>query len=132
MFARGQVFSYDLYDLAHYYMQYVRMIDHWNTVLPGKVLTVNYEDVVNDLETESRRIAGHCGLGWEDQMLRFHENKRAVKTASSEQVRQPIYKGSVNLWRRYEDQLGELIDYLKPVLMKLPEEQRPQVLRDSN
>ncbi len=130
LFARGQVFTYDFYDLAHYYIQYIRMMDHWAEVLPGKVLTVNYEDVVGDLETQVRRIAEHCGLEWEDQMLRFHDTERAVKTASSEQVRQPIYTGSVNLWRRFEDDLHELIDYLEPVLLQLPEEQRPKSLID--
>ncbi|MEO1042024.1 MAG: sulfotransferase [Pseudomonadota bacterium] len=129
LFARGQVFSYDFYDLAHYYAQYVRMIDHWNDVLPGKVLTVQYEDVVENLEANVMRIAEHCGLVFEDSMLRYHETKRAVKTASSEQVRQPIYKGSVNLWRHYEEQLEELIDFLEPVLLDLPNEQRPKSLQ---
>ena len=105
-------------------------MDHWNEVLPGKVLTVHYEDVVGDLESQARRMAAHCGLEWEDGMLRYHETERAVKTASSEQVRQPIYSGSVNLWRRYEDELDELIDYLEPVLMELPEGQRPKSLPD--
>ena len=128
LFARGQVFTYDLYDLAHYYIQYMRMMDHWAEVLPGKVLTVHYEEVVDHLETQARRIAGHCGLEWEEKMLRYHETEREVKTASSEQVRQPIYSDSVNLWRRYEDDLDELIDYLEPVLRDLPEEQRPKSL----
>ena len=127
-FARGQIFTYDLYDLAHCYMQYMRLIDHWHQVLPGKVLTVHYEDVVGDLENQARRIAAHCGLEWEEKMLRYHETERAVKTASSEQVRQPIYSGSVNLWRRYEDELEELIDYLEPALLDLPEAQRPKSL----
>ena len=128
LFARGQIFTYDLYDLAHCYIQYMRLMNHWNEVLPEKVLTVHYEDVVGDLEQQARRIAAHCGLEWEDKMLRYHETERAVKTASSEQVRQPIYSGSVNLWRRYEDELGELIDYLEPVLLKLPRDQRPKSL----
>ena len=128
LFARGQIFTYDLYDLAHCYVQYMRLMDHWNDVLPGKVLTVHYEDVVGDLEKQARRIAAHCGLEWEEKMLRYHETERAVKTASSEQVRQPIYSGSVNLWRYYEDELDELIDYLEPVLLDLPEEQRPRSL----
>ena len=128
LFARGQIFTYDLYDLAHCYIQYMRLIDHWNEVLPGKVLTVHYEDVVGDLEGQARRIAAHCGLEWEDRMLRYHETERAVKTASSEQVRQPIYSGSVNLWRRYEDELDELIDYLEPVLRELPQDQQPKSL----
>ena len=128
LFARGQIFTYDLYDLAHCYIQYMRLMDHWNEVLPGKVLTVHYEDVVSDLDRQARRIAAHCGLEWEEQMLRYHETERAVKTASSEQVRQPIYAGSVNLWRRYEDELDELIDYLEPVLLRLPQDQRPASL----
>ena len=128
LFARGQIFTYDLYDLAHCYIQYMRLIDHWNEVLPGKVLTVHYEDVVGDLEGQARRIAAHCGLEWEGRMLRYHETERAVKTASSEQVRQPIYSGSVNLWRRYEDELDELIDYLEPVLRELPQDQQPKSL----
>ncbi|MEM6774478.1 MAG: sulfotransferase [Pseudomonadota bacterium] len=129
LFASGQVFSYDLYDLAHYYTQYMRMMDHWNAVLPGKVLTCHYEDTVADLGTQARAIAAHCGLPWEESMLEFHANTRAVRTASSEQVRQPIYSSSVALWRRYEDQLEELIDYLEPVLRRLPEGQRPDSLR---
>ncbi|MEM0954870.1 MAG: sulfotransferase [Pseudomonadota bacterium] len=129
LFASGQVFSYDLYDLAHYYSQYMRMIDHWNDVLPGKVLTCHYEDTVADLETQAKAIASHCGLPWEEEMLSFHENTRAVRTASSEQVRQPIYSSSVALWRRYEDQLEELIEYLEPVLMRLPEADRPEALQ---
>ncbi|MEM8683089.1 MAG: sulfotransferase [Pseudomonadota bacterium] len=129
LFASGQLFSYDLYDLAHYYTQYMRMIDHWNEVLPGKVLTCNYEDTVADLETQARAIAAHCGLPWEEDMLEFHKNKRAVRTASSEQVRQPIYSSSVALWRRYEAQLEELIEYLEPVLMRWPEADRPESLK---
>ncbi|MBO6504357.1 MAG: sulfotransferase [Kordiimonadaceae bacterium] len=125
LFAKGQVFTYDMYDLAHYYSQYIRMMDHWDAVLPGKVLTVNYEEVVANLEGQARKTAAHCGLEWEDQMLRFYETERAVKTASSEQVRQPIYSGSVHLWRRYEEQLQELIEFLEPVLMRLPKEDRP-------
>lgn len=129
LFAKGQVFTYDMYDLAHYYSQYIRIMDHWNEVLPGKVLTVNYEEVVANLEEQARKTAAHCGLAWEDQMLRFYETKRAVKTASSEQVRQPIYSGSVHLWRRYEEQLEELIEFLEPVLMRLPKEDRPLSLQ---
>ena len=126
LFARGQVFSYDLYDLAHYYIEYARMMRHWNEVLPGKVLTVQYEDVVDGLETQAHRVARHCGLGWEDRMLYFHETRRAVKTASSEQVRRPIYPDSVHTWRRFEGCLDELIDYLEPVLLELPPELRPR------
>jgi tetratricopeptide (TPR) repeat protein len=129
LFASGQVFSYDLYDLAHYYSQYMRMMSHWDDVLPGKVLTCHYEHTVADLEAQANQIASHCGLEMEASMLNFHSNKRAVRTASSEQVRQPIYSSSVALWRRYESELEELIDYLEPVLRDLPASQRPAHLQ---
>ena len=125
LFAKGQAFTYDLNELAEYYLQYYRMMDHWNDVLPGKVLDVQYEDVVRDLEPQVRRILEHCGLPFEEQCLRFHETDRAVKTASSEQVRQPIYSSSVNLWRNYEKHLQPTIDILAPILRKLPKADRP-------
>ena len=89
---------------------------HWDEVLPGKVLHVQYEDVVADLETQVRRILDYCGLPFEQACLDFHENERAVRTASSEQVRQPIYSGSVNSWKRFEAHLQPLIDILEPIL----------------
>lgn len=119
LFAQGQSFSYDLRDLAHYYKQYQSLMDHWAEVLPGKVLTIHYEDVVDDLEGQARLMARHCGLGWEESMLRFYETRRAVMTASSQQVRLPIYLSSVHFWRNYESQLDELIDYLEPCLAAL-------------
>ena len=128
LFAKGQPFSYDLTDLAEFYIQYVRLMDHWNEVLPGKVLDVRYEDVVDDLETQVRRILKHCGLPFEEQCLRFHETDRAVQTASSEQVRQPIYSSSINLWRHYEQHLQPTIDILAPILRGLPEADRPRSL----
>ncbi|MFQ6024371.1 MAG: sulfotransferase, partial [Acidiferrobacterales bacterium] len=128
LFAKGQPFSYDLTDLAEFYLQYYRMMDHWNEVLPGKVLDVQYEDVVRDLETQVHRILEHCGLPFEEQCLRFHETDRAVKTASSEQVRQPIYSSSVNLWRKYEKHLEPTIDILAPILRTLPEADRPHTV----
>ena len=82
---------------------------------------MQYEDVVADLEGQARRMIDHCGLDWEDQILKFYETERAVKTASSEQVRQPIYTGSVDSWKRYEAHLGDLIEDLEPVLDKLPD-----------
>ena len=128
LFARGQPFTYDLFELGEFYLQYVRLMDHWHAVLPGKVLEVHYEDVVADLEGQVRRILDYCGLPWSDSCLRFYESDRAVKTASSEQVRRPIYSTSVDLWRRYEDHLGPLIDVLEPLLGKLPPERRPRSL----
>lgn len=129
LFARGQPFSYDLVELGEYYLQYRQLMDHWHDVMPGFVLEVGYEDVVANLEHEVQRILEYCNLPWEDDCLRFHETERAVKTASSEQVRQPIYSSSVNLWRNYEPWLGELTDILEPELSKLPQTDRPSSLR---
>lgn len=131
LFAKGQAFSYDLVDIGEYYLQYERLMEHWCNVLPGKLLDVRYEDVVGDLEMQVRRILQHCGLPFEEQCLRFYETDRAVKTASSEQVRQPIYSSSVNLWRNYEWQLEPLIEILEPMLRELPEEDRPESVRMS-
>ena len=128
LFASGQPFSYDLTELGEYYLQYRRLMDHWRRVLPGFVLEVRYEDVVSGLETQVRHILDFCGLPFEDGCLRFHETERAVKTASSEQVRRPIYSSSVNLWRRYESNLGELVQILEPLLEDMPPDDRPDAL----
>ena len=125
LFAQGQAFSYDLVELGEHYLQYQRLMDHWRDVLPGKLLEVRYEEVVADLEGQVRRILDHCGLPWDERCLRFHETDRAVKSASSEQVRQPIYSTSVHTWRRYEAHLGPLIEVLAPLLATLPEQDRP-------
>ena len=130
LFAAGQPFTYDLVELGEYYLQYQRLMDHWHQVLPGKVLDVHYEDVVADLEGQVRRVLGHCGLAFEESCLRFHETERSVKSASSEQVRKPLYSSSVNLWRRYEEHLGPLIETLAPLLATLPEADRPAGLAD--
>lgn len=131
LFAKGQSFTYDQFEIGDYYLQYQRMIDHWNTVLPGKVLDIHYEDMVADQEAQTRKLLRHCGLPWEDATLRFYANTRAVRTASSEQVRQPIYSSSVNLWRNYESHLGPMIEVLEPLLLKLPKDQQPAGLSDS-
>jgi Sulfotransferase family len=91
-------------------------MDHWDEVLPGRILQVQYEDVVSDLESQVRRILEHCGLPWEDSCLKFFESDRAVNTASAEQVREPIYKDAVGYWKNYESHLGELLEVLAPVL----------------
>jgi len=132
LFASGQPFTYDLTELGEYYLQYQRLMDHWQEVTPGFVLDVHYEDVVGDLEGQVRRILDFCSLPFEENCLRFHETERAVKTASSEQVRQPIYSSSVNLWRNYEDHLDELIEVLEPVLQSLPAEARPRVFKSES
>ena len=116
LFARGQSFTYDLTDIGEYFLQYQRMMDFWHEVLPGRVLTVQYEDMVTDFETQVRRLLDYCELPFEDACTRFWETDRPVRTASSEQVRQPIYTNSIHRWRRYEHHLEELIEVLKPVL----------------
>ena len=128
LFAQGQPFTYDLVELGEYYLQYQRLMDHWHEVLPGKVLDVQYEKVVADLEGQVRRILDYCELGWEASCLRFHETGRSVQSASSEQVRQPIYSSAVNTWRYYEPHLGPLIEVLEPLLKELPENERPASL----
>ena len=114
--------------MGQYYLQYQRIMDHWHEVLPGKVLDVRYEDMVHDQEGQTRRLLEHCGLEWEDQCLRFYETERAINTASSEQVRQPIYTKALNFWRNYEAELAELITILEPLLKDMPEADRPASL----
>ncbi|MEC9415219.1 MAG: sulfotransferase [Pseudomonadota bacterium] len=128
LFASGQPFSYDLVELGEYYMEYQRIMDHWHKVLPGFILDVSYEEVVAGLDEQVTRILEFCGLPFEESCLRFYETERAVKTASSEQVRKPIYSSSVNLWRNYEDKLADLIEILEPLLIKLPKKDRPKSL----
>ena len=128
LFAAGQTFTYDLVELGEYYLQYSRLMEHLHQIAPDFVLDVHYEQVVGDLETQVRRMLDFCGLPFEDACLKFHETDRAVKTASSEQVRKPIYKSSVNLWRNYETHLGDLIEVLKPQLDQLPDENQPSSL----
>jgi tetratricopeptide (TPR) repeat protein len=116
LFAKGQTFTYDLTDIGEYYLQYQRLMDHWHEVLPGRVLTVQYEDVVSDFDNQVGRILEYCDLPWEDACVRFHETDRPVRTASSEQVRLPIYTTAVNFSKNYEKHLGELTEVLEPVL----------------
>ena len=115
LFAKGQNFTYDLTEIGEYYLEYQRLMDHWHAVLPGRVLTVQYEDVVTDFEPQVRRLLDFCGLPWQDACLRFYESERPVRTPSSEQVRQPIYDRSVGHWRHYERHLDELIDVIAPI-----------------
>jgi len=131
LFASGQPFTYDLCELGEYYLQYQRLMDHWHEVIPGHILDVDYEEVVADLDTQVRRILDYCGLPFEEACLRFHETDRSVKTASSEQVRRPIYASSVNLWKNYEPYIDELIEILEPLLIDLPENQQPSSIRGS-
>ncbi|MGE3930919.1 MAG: sulfotransferase [Hyphomonadaceae bacterium] len=119
-FARGQGFSYSLDDIGRYYRDYVRMLAHIDRVWPGRVHRVHYEAVVSDTEAELRRLLGYCGLPFEEECLRFYDNQRAVRTASSEQVRQPIFSDAVEHWRHYEPHLDDLKRALGPVLDAYP------------
>ncbi|MDC3124105.1 sulfotransferase [Gammaproteobacteria bacterium] len=108
LFAEGQEFSYHLEDLGHYYRDYVGLMDFWHQCLPNEILHVQYEEVVDDLETQVRRILAHCNLPFEEACLNFWETERAVKTPSSEQVRQPIFKSGVENWQDFEVYLNPL------------------------
>jgi cytochrome c-type biogenesis protein CcmH/NrfG len=116
-FARGQNFSYSLEDLGRYYRDYAGLMAHFDNVLPGRIHRVIYEDMVDDTEREVRRLLDYCGLPFEDACLRFFDNERPVRTASSEQVRQPIYRDGVDQWRHYEPWLDPLKAALGPVLV---------------
>jgi tetratricopeptide (TPR) repeat protein len=120
-FARGQNFTYDLADVGHYYADYVRLMAHVDSVLPGRVHRVIYERMVDDTEAEVRALLEYCGLEFEPACLEFHKTERAVRTASSEQVRQPIYRDATEEWRAYEQFLGPLKEALGEVLNSYPE-----------
>jgi tetratricopeptide (TPR) repeat protein len=112
LFGEGQEFSYGLHEVGRYYQAYVRLMDHWDQVLPGFVLRVMHEDVVDDLEAQVRRILAFCGLPFEAACLRFHDTERDIRTPSSEQVRQPIYRSGLDQWRNFEAFLSPLEDAL--------------------
>ncbi|WP_459787923.1 tetratricopeptide repeat-containing sulfotransferase family protein [Alteriqipengyuania sp. 357] len=112
LFAEGQEFTYGLTEVGRYYADYITLMDHWDEVLPGKVLRVQHEDVLDDLEGQTRRMLDFCGLPFEEACLEFHKTDRAVRTASSEQVRQPINRSGQGAWKPYEPWLGPLRDAL--------------------
>ncbi len=120
-FARGQGFSYALDDIGRYYRDYVALMAHFDDVLPGRVHRVIYERLIEDTEGEVRRLLDHCALPFEASCLRFFENARPVRTASSEQVRQPIYRAGVDHWRHYAAWLGLLESALGPALESYPD-----------
>jgi tetratricopeptide (TPR) repeat protein len=119
-FARGQGFTYDLAGMGRYYREYVELMAHFDRVLPGRVHRVIYERMVAEPEREVRALLAYCGLPFEEACLRFYETERAVRTASSEQVRQPLYSDAVDHWQNYEPWLGPLKDALGPVLDTYP------------
>jgi tetratricopeptide (TPR) repeat protein len=120
LFAEGQEFTYGLEEVGTYYRDYVELMDHWDKVLPGQVLRVQYEEVVADLDTQVRRILDYCGLEFEESCINFHETDRSVRTPSSEQVRQPIYQSGVEQWKNFESNLDPLKQALGPVLERYP------------
>jgi predicted Zn-dependent protease len=120
-FARGQNFTYGLEDLGRYYRDYVGLMAHFDAVLPGRVHRVFYEAMIEDTDAEVRRLLAHCGLPFEEACLRFYDNERAVRTASSEQVRQPIFREGVDHWRHYEPWLEPLKAALGSVLPAYPQ-----------
>ncbi|WP_025896353.1 tetratricopeptide repeat-containing sulfotransferase family protein [Kordiimonas gwangyangensis] len=117
-FAGGHDYSYDLSHIGHYYNCYLDLMDYWQQVLPSKVLTVQYEENISDTETVVRRMLAHVGVDFEEACLAFHKNKRAVKTASSEQVRQPINRKGVGVWTAFADELQPLFDSLGEATLK--------------
>jgi tetratricopeptide (TPR) repeat protein len=119
LFAEGQEFTYGLKEVGTYYRDYVALMDHWDQVLPGKVLLTRYEEVVGDLEGQVRRLLDYCGLPFEQACLDFHQTDRAVRTASSEQVRQPLYTSGVDQWENFSAHLGPLRETLGPDLAAL-------------
>jgi hypothetical protein len=113
VFAGELSFAYDLGELGHYYRAYERLMQHWREVLPpGVMLDVHYEAVVDDIETEARRLIAHCGLDWDEACLEFHRTQRVVRTASAMQVRQPLYRGSVGRSRAYPELTARLSEAL--------------------
>ncbi|GMG86148.1 tetratricopeptide repeat-containing sulfotransferase family protein [Biformimicrobium ophioploci] len=120
LFAKGQNFTYDMLELADYYRGYTGIMAHWHRLFPGEILDVHYEGHMDDFEGQVRKILAYCGLEYEPQCLRFYENQRAVRTASSEQVRQPIYRSALGLWKNYRAHLGMWEEDLSDILDALP------------
>jgi hypothetical protein len=109
LFARGQIFSYDLAELGRYCRGYRELMAHWHRVMPGVILDVQYEEVVANFEQQARRIIAHCGLAWDEACLQFYRAKRSVRTASAAQVRRPVYDSSIGRWRPHEEALEPLL-----------------------
>ena len=111
-FVQGHPYSYDLRALGQYYRLYQELMAHWNQVLPGFIYEQNYESLVQDQEAQTRQLLEYCGLDWDPACLEFHQTRRRVNTASNLQVKRPIYRDSVDLWKRYEDSLQPLVSEL--------------------
>jgi tetratricopeptide (TPR) repeat protein len=118
LFASGQEFTYSIEDIARYYRTYLELMRHWNAVLPGRVLRIQHEDLVDDLPGNVRRLLDYCGLEFEPACIEFYKTERSVRTASSEQVRQPLYREGLDQWRHYEPWLGALREALGDALTR--------------
>jgi len=118
LFAQGQEFTYGLEEAGSYYNSYVKLMHHWDQVLPGKILRVNNEDVIDDLEGQVTRMLDFLGLPFEEECISFYETDRSVRTASSEQVRRPVNKDGMARWRPYAQYLKPLINVLDDDLLK--------------
>jgi len=123
LFAKGQEFAYSMEDIARYYRTYLELMRHWDAVLPGRVLRVQHEDLVDGLEGSVRRLLEYCELEFESACVEFHKTERSVRTASSEQVRQPLYREGLDQWRHYEAWLGPLRAALGDALTRYREAQ---------
>ena len=119
LFYKGQSWSYDLFEIGEYYLEYQRIMDHWHQLFPGEILDLQYENLITNQEKETRKLLDYCELAWEDECLKFYETKRSINTASSEQVRQPIYKGAMQAWKNYESHIEPLIKTLRPLIDRL-------------
>ena len=108
LFSGFHPYAYDLKEIGQYYLQYQKLMEYWHNIIPGVIFDISYEKLIEHQETETKSLLGHCGLPWEDACLTFYKTKSRVSTASAAQVRQPIYKDSVELWKRYEKQLEPL------------------------
>ncbi|MEE8351481.1 MAG: tetratricopeptide repeat protein [Rhodospirillales bacterium] len=115
LFPGGQKFTYDQGELGRYYVLYARLMDHWRAVLGGQIFDLDYEALIAEPEPVMRKMLEFCGLGWQDACLDFHKTKRAVRTASAAQVRQPLYASAIKRWKKYEKHLGPLLDALGPL-----------------
>ena len=121
LFAQGQEFTYSVEDIARYYRTYLELMRHWDEVLPGRILRVHHEDVVGDLEGSVRRILDYCGLGYEPGCVEYHKTQRSVRTPSSEQVRQPIFRDGLEQWKNFEPWLDPLKTALGDALIRYRE-----------
>lgn len=119
LFARGQYWSYNLEEMAEHYVLYERIMEHWRNVFPNRFIEINYEDTVTNFEEQARMLIDYVGLEWNDACLSPHKQERSILTASKAQVRKPVYKTSIEAWKRYEEQLMPLKDMIEEYREKL-------------